>query len=114
MAKRRSLEERLEDAKQQQRKLQAQLNKKKRNERTKRLIELGATVESALEREIHKEELEELHSQLRTQNADNIKLSLQLVNAVEDIYHREFSSELLAETIDILRQHAPQPHNHWG
>lgn len=53
--------------KQQKKKLLAEQSKRERNARTKRLVEIGATVESILGRPIEKEELPKLQRFLQQQ-----------------------------------------------
>ena len=55
-----TLQARINALKQEQKKQQKIVNKKKRNARTKRLIEIGAVVESALDAEVPKEDLPKL------------------------------------------------------
>lgn len=76
MSTRRTLQERMQAheqriAKERQEltKLRRQISKQERNKRTKRLIEIGATVEKAFGREIHAGELSRLFDFLRS-NAD--------------------------------------------
>lgn len=61
------LKKRQAELKAQEKKLLAQQSQKERKERTKRLIEIGATVESVLGRPITKDELPLLSNFLRQQ-----------------------------------------------
>lgn len=61
------LQERQKQLKAQERKLKAQHSQAERKERTKRLIEVGATVESVLGRPISKEDLPKLKAFLEQQ-----------------------------------------------
>lgn len=61
------LQERQKQLKAQERKLKAQHSQAERKERTKRLIEVGATVESVLGKPIGKEDLPKLKSFLEQQ-----------------------------------------------
>lgn len=60
------LDKKLDQIKAQKRALLARQSAEERKKRTKRLIEIGASVESALGREITKEELPELMNFLRS------------------------------------------------